>query len=220
MAAALPRTPSTPTARKAEILAGKTLKIEADTLTNDYGILSARLSAALKATTLTNRSYGAIQTENLVVRAAYFNCHQTVRYHDSWGGVIESGGAVTIDATTVNNLTTDTRDGAAGLSTDPRVVKVDERAGTQSPLTKAFVDRFGIVNGPANSTAGSGPTVNLGSPRRLSDNLVLTWLNSWIYSLKIKSSPPYWLGWRFGCTNGSTSIASGWSKKKIQVISF
>lgn len=160
--------------KKAEILAGKTLKIEADTLTNDYGILSARLSAALKATTLTNRSYGAIQTENLVVRAACFNCHQTVKYHDSWGGVIESGGAVTIDATTVNNLTTDTRDGFAGLSTDPRVVKVDERAGTQSPLTKAFVDRFGIVNGPANSTAGSGPTVNLGSPRRLSDNLVLT----------------------------------------------
>lgn len=160
--------------KNAEILAGKTLKIEAGTLTNDYGILSARLSAALKATTLTNRSYGAIQTENLVVRAACFNCHQTVKYHDSWGGVIESGGAVTINAATVNNLTTDTRDGFAGLSTDPRVVKVDERAGTQSPLTKAFVERFGIVNGPANSSAGSGPTVNLGSPRRLSDNLILT----------------------------------------------
>uniref|UniRef100_UPI00286EC943 two-partner secretion domain-containing protein n=1 Tax=Limnohabitans sp. TaxID=1907725 RepID=UPI00286EC943 len=160
--------------KTSEILAGKNLNIRADELNNEYGIISARLNATIGTRLLKNRSYGAIQTENYVVKAACFNCHQTVSYHDSWGGVIASGGTATINATTVDNQTTDTRDGFAGLSADPRVVIVDARADTRSPLTQAFMDRFGIVNGPANSAAGGAPTLKLGSPRTLSDGLVLT----------------------------------------------
>ncbi len=160
--------------KTAEILAGKNLNIRADEVHNEYGIISAKLNATLGTRLLKNRSLGAIQTENYVVKAACFNCHQTVSYHDSWGGVIASGGTATINATTVDNQTTDTRDGFAGLSTDPRVVIVDARSGTRSPLTQAFVDRFGIVTGPAASTAGTAPVLNLGSPRALSDGIVLT----------------------------------------------
>jgi filamentous hemagglutinin family protein len=160
--------------KTSEILAGKNLNIRADELNNEYGIISARLNATIGTRLLKNRALGAIQTENYVVKAACFNCHQTVSYHDSWGGVIASGGTVAINATTVDNQTTDTRDGFAGLSSDPRVVIVDARADTRSPLTQAFMDRFGIVNGPAASAAGSALTLKLGSPRTLSDGLVLT----------------------------------------------
>jgi filamentous hemagglutinin len=159
--------------KKAEILSGKTLSIKAQTVNNDYGTLSAWHQVKIDAHTLNNTSYGAIQTENMVVKAACFNCHQTVRYADSWGGLIESGGVAELKAIVLNNKTTDTRDGFAGLSTDPRVVIVDERSGTQSPLTKAFVDRFGIVK-DANTTATSNQPGQLPSARLLSDNLVLT----------------------------------------------
>ncbi len=160
--------------KTAEILAEKNLNLRADEVDNEYGIISAKLNATIGTRLLKNRSLGAIQTENYVVRAACFNCHQTVSYHDSWGGVIASGGTATINATTVDNQTSDTRDGFAGLSTDPRVVIVDERSNTRSPLTQAFIDRFGIVTGPAASTAGTASALNLGSPRALSDGIVLT----------------------------------------------
>ncbi|WP_090143243.1 hemagglutinin repeat-containing protein [Limnohabitans sp. DM1] len=159
--------------KKAEILSGKTLSIKAQTVGNDYGTLSAWHQVKIDAHTLNNTSYGAIQTENMVVKAACFNCHQTVRYADSWGGLIESGGVAELKAIVLNNKTTDTRDGFAGLSNDPRVVIVDERSGTQSPLTKAFVDRFGIVK-DANTSATSNQPGQLPSARLLSDNLVLT----------------------------------------------
>jgi hypothetical protein len=53
------------------------------------------------------------------------------------------------------------------------VVIVDERSGTQSPLIKAFVDRFGIVK-DASTSATSNQPGQLPSDRLLSDNLVLT----------------------------------------------
>ena len=160
--------------KTSEILAGQNLNIKADELNNEYGIISARLNANIGTRLLTNRSYGAIQTQNYVVKAACFNCHQTVSYSETWGGVIAAGGTATVTATEkINNVTTDTRDGFAGLSTDPRVVIVDERANTASPLTQAFKDRFGIVNGPSGSAAGSAPSLNLGSPKSLSDGIVL-----------------------------------------------
>jgi filamentous hemagglutinin len=159
--------------KKAEIIAGKKLNITAKTVNNDYGILSAWHQVNITADTINNTAYGAIQTENMVVKAACYNCHQTVRYADSWGGRIESGGAADLRALVINNRTTDTRDGFAGLSSDPRVVIVDERSGTQSPLTQPFVDRFGIVTGPS-TAAGENAPAPLPGPRLLSDNLVLT----------------------------------------------
>ncbi|PUE56968.1 hypothetical protein B9Z36_08160 [Limnohabitans sp. Rim8] len=160
--------------KSAEILAGKNLNIKADELNNEYGIISARLNANIGTRLLTNRAYGAIQTENMVVKAACFNCHQTVSYSETWGGVIAAGGTATVTASEkLDNKTIDTRDGFAGLSTDPRVVIVDERSGTASPLTQAFKDRFGIVNGPSSSAAGTAPSLNLGSPKALSDGIVL-----------------------------------------------
>jgi len=160
--------------KNAEILAGKNLNIKADTLNNEYGIISARLNANIGTRLLTNRAYGAIQTSNYVVKAACFNCHQTVSYSETWGGVISAGGTVKVTATEkIDNQTIDTRDGFAGLSGDSRVAIVDERSGTASPLTQAFKDRFGIVNGPSSSTAGSAPGLNLGSPKALSDGIVL-----------------------------------------------
>ena len=161
--------------KTAEILAGKNLNIKADELSNEYGIISARLNANIGTRLLTNRAYGAIQTSNYVVKAACFNCHQTVSYSETWGGVIAVGGAATITASEkLDNKTIDTRDGFAGLSADPSAVTVDERSNTASPLTQAFKDRFGIVNGPASSAAGSAPSLNLGSPKALSDGIVLT----------------------------------------------
>ncbi len=160
--------------KPSEILAGRNLNVKADTLLNEYGIISARLNANIGTRLLTNRAYGAIQTQNYVVKAACFNCHQTVSYSETWGGVIAAGGTATVTASEkLDNKTIDTRDGFAGLSTDPRVVIVDERSNTASPLTQAFKDRFGIVNGPANSAAGAAPSLNLGSPKALSDGLVL-----------------------------------------------
>ncbi len=160
--------------KTAEILAGKNLNIKADELNNEYGIISARLNANIGTRLLTNRAYGAIQTSNYVVKAACFNCHQTVSYSETWGGVIAAGGKASVTATEkIDNQTIDTRDGFAGLSGDPQVVIVDERSNTTSPLTQAFKDRFGIVNGPANSAAGAAPSINLGSPKSLSDGIVL-----------------------------------------------
>ena len=160
--------------KTSEILAGKNLNIKADELNNEYGIISARLNANIGTRLLTNRAYGAIQTQNYVVKAACFNCHQTVSYSETWGGVITAGGTATVTASEkLDNKTIDTRDGFAGLSTDSRVVIVDERSNTASPLTQAFKDRFGIVNGPANSAAGAAPNLNLGSPKALSDGIVL-----------------------------------------------
>jgi filamentous hemagglutinin family protein len=160
--------------KTAEILAGKNLNVTADTLNNEYGIISARLNANIGTRLLTNRAYGAIQTQNYVVKAACFNCHQTVSYSETWGGVIAAGGTATVTANEkLDNKTIDTRDGFAGLSTDPRVVIVDERSNTASPLTQAFKDRFGIVNGPANSASGTAPSLDLGSPKALSDGIVL-----------------------------------------------
>ena len=160
--------------KASEILAGKNLNIEADELNNDYGIISARLNATIGTRLLKNRSLGAIQTENMVVKAACFNCHQTVSHSETWGGVIAAGATAIVTAPIIDNQTIDTRDGFAGLSTDPRVVRVDERSGAQSPLTRAFVDRFGVVNGPSASAAGSAPSLKLGSPKTLSDGIVLT----------------------------------------------
>lgn len=160
--------------KTAEILAGKNLNIKADELNNEYGIISARLNANIGTRLLTNRAYGAIQTSNYVVKAACFNCHQTVSYSETWGGVIAAGGTATVTASEkLDNKTIDTRDGFAGLSGDPRVVIVDERSNTASPLTQAFKDRFGIVNGPTASAAGAAPSLNLGSPKALSDGIVL-----------------------------------------------
>jgi adhesin HecA-like repeat protein len=159
--------------KKAEILSGKTLSIKAQTVNNDYGTLSAWHQVKIDAHTLNNTSYGAIQTENMVAKAACYSCHQTVRYSGGWGGLIESGGAADLKAIVLNNKTTDTRDGFAGLSDHANVVIVDERSGTQSPLTKAFVDRFGIVK-DASATATSNQPGQLPSARLLSDNLVLT----------------------------------------------
>ena len=160
--------------KTSEILAGKNLNIKADELNNEYGIISARLNANIGTRLLTNRAYGAIQTSNYVVKAACFNCHQTVSYSETWGGVIAAGGTATVTASEkLDNKTIDTRDGFAGLSGDPRVVIVDERTNTASPLTQAFKDRFGIVNGPSSSAAGTAPSLNLGSPKPLSDGIVL-----------------------------------------------
>ena len=158
--------------KKAEIIAGKSLSVAAKTVNNDYGILSAWHQVNVTADTINNTAYGAVQTENMVVKAACYNCHQTVRYANSWGGVIESGGAANLRALVLNNKTVDTRDGFAGLSNDPRVVIVDERSGTQSPLTKAFVDRFGIVSGPASSNA-NGSNSALSGQRQILDGLTL-----------------------------------------------
>ncbi len=157
--------------KKAELIAGKSLTVNAKTVHNDYGILSAWHAVNINADTIHNTAYGAIQTENMVVKAACYNCHQTVRYANSWGGVIESGGAARLRALVINNKTVDTRDGFAGLSSDPRVVIVDERSGTQSPLTKAFVDRFGTVGGPGTTSAGGGGAP-LPGQRQVLDGLV------------------------------------------------
>ncbi len=158
--------------KKAELIAGKNLTVNAKTVRNDYGIVSAWQAVNINAEAIHNTAYGAIQTENMVVKAACYNCHQTVRYANSWGGVIESGGAATLRALVIHNKTTDTRDGFAGLSTDPRVLIVDERSGTQSPLTQAFVERFGIVKGPASSSA-SGAQAQLAGQRQILDGLAL-----------------------------------------------
>ncbi|MEN9888642.1 MAG: hypothetical protein RL559_679, partial [Pseudomonadota bacterium] len=158
--------------KKAELIAGKSLTVNAKTVNNDYGILSAWHAVNINADTINNTAYGAVQTENMVVKAACYNCHQTVRYANSWGGVIESGEAARLRALVINNKTVDTRDGFAGLSSDPRVVIVDERSGTQSPLTKAFVDRFGTVGGPG-TTNTNGNTTPLPGQRQILDGLVL-----------------------------------------------
>jgi len=163
--------------KTAEILAGKNLTLRADEVHNEYGVLSARLNANIGTRLLQNRSFGAIQTQNMVVRAACFNCHQTISYAESWGGVIASGGTATINATTVDNQTVDSRDGFAGIAN-----AVDERAGSRSPLTQAFVNRFGIVAGPTASSTGSAPSVNLNSPRALSDGIVLNPSGSFDFS--------------------------------------
>ena len=63
--------------------------------------------------------------------------------------------------------------GVRRVRRDCKSVIVDERSGTQSSLTKAFVDRFGIVK-DASATATSNQPGQLPSARLLSDNLVLT----------------------------------------------
>ncbi|NKD56002.1 MULTISPECIES: hemagglutinin repeat-containing protein [unclassified Haematospirillum] len=97
----------------ATIRSGGGLSLDADSIRNVYGEIRAGEDLKISARTVTNIAFGASRTRHEVHKRACYSCHQgTLDFVETFGGVIEAGGILDIEAEQVNNLTIGSRSAA------------------------------------------------------------------------------------------------------------
>ncbi|AMW35845.1 filamentous hemagglutinin N-terminal domain-containing protein [Haematospirillum jordaniae] len=101
----------------ATIRSGGGLSLDADSIRNVYGEIRAGQDLKISARTVTNIAFGASRTRHEVHKRACYSCHQgTLDFVNTFGGVIEAGGILDIEAEQVNNLTIGSRSAAEMLA--------------------------------------------------------------------------------------------------------
>ncbi|WP_208860670.1 hemagglutinin repeat-containing protein [Pseudovibrio ascidiaceicola] len=119
----------------AELVAGKDIDIEADTIKNIFGNVSAGGDLVLTANSVENKAVGATQVLLEVHKKPdCFTCHEgEVDYYDTFGGRIEAVGNVNISGSLVN-VTVNTSDMSMQDMIDTMNTFIEERKAEGDPI--------------------------------------------------------------------------------------